>query len=611
MARKKSSRTNNKTCKQSSTVASSKKPRTKRRGGEASVEEDVDYGKRPGGNDASWYKGNSDLIQSVASLPFSYPTGSPLQLGMTANIAGPSTIESQVFGFGSTVPGLMVLYTAPSLGRSSDVRSVTGVNISSNALYSYIRHANSGAAHGDPADTMIYLLAMSQVYSYINFLQRIYGLATLYAQQNKYVPSTLLTANRVDYGDVIENATQLRYYINLLIAQTASFAVPNVFTFFTRQAFLYSNIYTEGTSVRDQLYMFAPDGFWVYEEGSGGGVNAAGHLNYTPFRNPTDSSGSNPNNLFTVDKLIEFGQQMIIPLLGSEDIAILAGDIIKAFGSNNLITLTNLPEDYMLTPIRDDAVLEQFKNATIFGACAKGATGTNTHPTSFKVNNNITQTVGVNTASIVSAPQIVMTFGGMSAGSGSPNSSYNSRVIELLRSVYESKRILTTYQDVASEDTILENTRLMGTATSSFTKNADDTTNYGLNITLNLEPASEFVVEARVFAPIAIQNDSSVLLFENFSQAIPAFITPRSTTSQGFGWTDDAILKLITCIAPFKYAPRVQFFSGIDRTTNLNVTYYGDSLDYDNFTLIDRTTLQRLNDAVFMNLFYVPGVGRM
>lgn len=313
--------------------------------GKEDVEAKSVYPKTAGSNDPAWYAANASLLRDAASIPYSWSVGTPIDFDdpLTATAANRKL----------TVPGIQAIKLQPSVGQSSDVSSP--VNTAANATYAFVRHANSGHSNYDAPDLMLYIMAMSQVYSYIVFLQRIYGVAMLYAQKNRYIPTALLSAMGVNGEAVQANLAELRYGINILISKAASFAVPDTMSIFNRHAFLYSNIYTEGDSIKDQLYLYTPAAFWKFKWDT---VAISGKLETVPF---TSTDGA------SVVALIAYGTDMLGRLIQDEDINIMSGDILKAYGNDKILKLAPLNIDYPIVPVYNLGVLEQMKNATVFG----------------------------------------------------------------------------------------------------------------------------------------------------------------------------------------------------------------------------------------------------
>lgn len=143
-------------------------------------------------NDPTWYSSDPALLRDAASIPFSWPVGTPIDL----NVPDVSKMRW-------SVPGICALDVVPVYGTNESKTSA--LNIAANSLYSFVRHANSGHSNYDAPDLMLYVCAMSQVYSFINYMMRAYGLANLYSQKNRYLPAGLLQASGIDHSKIIDN----------------------------------------------------------------------------------------------------------------------------------------------------------------------------------------------------------------------------------------------------------------------------------------------------------------------------------------------------------------------------------------------------------------------
>lgn len=287
-------------------------------------------------NDPSWYLADPTLVRDAAALPFTRPAG---------QILG-------TLAFGNTsIPGLAVTRFIPTLGYSESYDSP--INRTAATIYSNMRVVNSGSKIYEATDYMLYLLAVSQVHAYIAWMKRIYALATTYTSVNKFFPRAILLAEGIDYAEIVGNLAQFRYGLNNLINKAATLVVPNTMSIFQRHTFLVSNIFIEGESIKDQLHMFSPRGFYYFnaEKDEHGGC-----LEYKDLTSTT----------FSVDGLLKYGLDMIDRLYSDTDIAIMVADTLKAYG-NNIVRLTPLDTDLTIVPIRDVVVLEQIKNMTVLG----------------------------------------------------------------------------------------------------------------------------------------------------------------------------------------------------------------------------------------------------
>lgn len=304
-----------------------------------------------GGNSIDWYTASDQLLKDVANIPFSIRNGRPISLF--------PEFRNQFVEHGNyDVPGVMALYTAPTVGEAKSVGDP--INLASDSLYAYIRAANSGTAKNyEPQDVMMTILAIDGVYSYIAFCCRLYGLAGAFSMLNEYTPRALFSAMRVDYENFVTNMANFRTWLNMFILQAAAFPVPKDIKYFLRHQFLFENIYTDSSNEKGQYYLYTPSGFYQYSEGTP--TSPASLLTYIDF---IDSTFGDTAHLKTVDELIQYGESLLRPLRGSEDVKIISGDIIKAFG-DNLFKLAQISETYSVSPKYDQEILMQIENCTI------------------------------------------------------------------------------------------------------------------------------------------------------------------------------------------------------------------------------------------------------
>lgn len=506
-------------------------------------------------NDPNWYAANPAIMRDAASIPFSWAVGTPITMNMdTTGLS--ATSEKDFF-----VPGIQVMVLKPSVGWSPNATSP--INIASTAMYSFVRHANSGHSNYDSPDLMLYTLAMSQVYSAINWLMRIYGCATLYAQRNRYLPTALLEAQGVDAKDVMNHLADFRYGINVLISKAASLAVPASMTIFQRHAFLYQNVYTEGTSIKDQLYMYNPGMFWMY------GLK------------PTDSSGTlvpkAVGDKLTVDGLLQLVDDLLTPIISSEDMNIMSGDILKAYGDGGIIKLQNLNEVYPITPIFDIAVLEQMKNATVVLASSN----------SLSVEQDATH------GYLVSRPAY---YGDATIADATTKTNMMRR--------WSENRILTTTTAEVDPSLVMESTRLMVGGTYA-AKNGDVVEQ--VQLACGTEVCTQVVWYYYEWNPLT-GHEGEVRLVNRALSAMEFLDQTywKAPTSKDF----TTALAKASIMSHFRFHPcmRVWITNG---DTDKSVYLYGTLFDVDNYAVIHGDTLQRLHEAALMNMLAVPSIARL
>lgn len=297
-------------------------------------------------NDERWYGTDPALLRDAASIAFSWPIGQKFEYGQYLESIGAAPTTTKYHN----IPGICVLNIAPTFGSGTDSDAI---NVASSQIYSFVRHTNAGHANYDPNDLMLYIMAMTEVYSYINFLERTYALATMYERKNRFTPDALLLANFIDPISIKNNLADFRYAINVLINKVSVMAVPSTMTIFERHAMLYSYVYRESNTTKDQLYMYNPWGFHRFELDD----DSAGMLKFYPLP-------FHYGNLASWSDLIDYGEAMFNAIWDQEDFGIMSGDILKSYG-DNILKLASLDEVVPYEPVFDPIVLHQIKNATV------------------------------------------------------------------------------------------------------------------------------------------------------------------------------------------------------------------------------------------------------
>lgn len=309
-------------------------------------------------NDASWYMSDQQLCNDVASISFNTALGNPITLRGSLGV----TYSTPDFNF--SIPGIMSIYTTPTIGVSKDANSP--VNIAMRRLYTYVRHANSGHSNYDPADLMIYLLAMDSVYTYWAYMVRAYGVAQVFSRTNKYVGDVLLTAMGID-PSIRENMADFRAFINTFAAKAQQWCVPRVMTYFLRHNWMYSNVYKDEDNDKAQMFMYVPATLYKYNPTSP--VTNVGGLEAIMVGIETTNTGTfqvRSMPLRYVD-ILAIGYQLLNALAAQEDIGIISGDILKAYGAENLWKIDTIPEDYQVIPTYSEEVLLQYHNTAFSG----------------------------------------------------------------------------------------------------------------------------------------------------------------------------------------------------------------------------------------------------
>ena len=301
-------------------------------------------------NDWRWYAQDEQLLRDAASFPYSWPLGNRLNLGPNAPEVNKGSL-----------PGIMGIWTAPTFGWSDNPNSP--INVAARNIYSYVRHANSGHANYDAPDLMLYLCAMDSVYSYLAYLKRIYGVVSTYSYTNRYYPKAVVQAMGVDFDDIQANLADFRGFINTFAVKVGSMCIPASMSYMAKHMWMYSGLYLDSQQDKAQTYLFSPSFLYKYDlDMDGAGMLKC--LNMSDYLAVT-RDGQPP--LLKFSGLRKAAGDMLDPILRSEDMNIMSGDILKAFGPNGIYLVSSIGETYTVLPTYEPEVLDQIQNCTLVG----------------------------------------------------------------------------------------------------------------------------------------------------------------------------------------------------------------------------------------------------
>lgn len=508
-------------------------------------------------NDEAWYGADPALLRDAASIPFSASIGTSLDFGAQHLKSGSSYYNQ---GLKHAIPGLINFKITPSFGYAHSGNDP--INVAANAIYAFLRQANSGAKNYDAPDMMLYCLAMTQVYSYITYLQRVYGYASLYSQRNRYLPKSLVYANLASYNDIMNDLAGFRYGINLLINKASSLAVPGNMTIFQRHAFLYRDVYSEGDSIKDQLYQFVPDGFYKFALND----DKSGMLKYIGLADRADITGEIASKVLSVKALINLGNELLDPLITSEDFNIMSGDILKAYG-DNIIKLTSLPTEYPIVPVHDYTVLQQMKNATIIGQSLTANAVVQDPTKSF----------------LMYKPQVPKV---------TTTTHFKDR---LAARVQYANPIISVGSSDPTPGEVMEVTRLKATRINDPTNTQTDYINCGTEIV-------RFV--SMQYIDVDTGDTKGEVLQSNTMWTSDNADVKEDRTKQLFR---------MTLLNNYKFGPMAYSFftSALDGDYTTNDYFMGVSWDFDNYSVITPAILQKLHEAAIMNMLHVPHISKI
>lgn len=309
-----------------------------------------------GANHIDWYNKVPNLYEPAFAAATMPALGYNYKSSLTSNQC--VTVDDTAH----QVAGIMSFQYAPLVGTATGPESP--INRVAMAMWKRFRTGLTSNGWYEPADLMMYILAADSIYMMINYLIRIYGVATWYDSRNRFVPDSLLHMMNVSPDDVMvkQYLPSFRMRINKLIMRMSSYHIPKGFDVITRHSWLSANIFKDCDKELSQLYLFIPAGYYMADMDTNPAPYELG-----PKLKYIDLGGYKAPGSLTSNRISGLLNQVdtLISRLGSVFDAIrLSAEVDRVFGSD-VHVMSEIPEDYTVGPIYNEDILAQIRNITM------------------------------------------------------------------------------------------------------------------------------------------------------------------------------------------------------------------------------------------------------
>jgi hypothetical protein len=261
-------------------------------------------------------------------------------------------------------PGIMVSNFIPGPGPSYDAHSA--VNIAGHAEMAIIRSYNSGAINNyDQASLVILSTVVDSAYMWHALLMRMYGTIRKFHAMNRYMPQALVEAQGFNYAEMESEQQRLVFLINRLAYSLNTIYLPKM-PIFDRHRWLCSKVFREGNSEKTQLYIPKPYGLYFLDEFNLSKDPGSARAKFCPWTSM--HGGDTPTSYqLTIKNVEDITDRMINQLLQSSAVAIISGDVKKAYGEN-VLKAPEIDDNYTVDIDYDVSYLHCVHNATAFPA---------------------------------------------------------------------------------------------------------------------------------------------------------------------------------------------------------------------------------------------------
>lgn len=297
-------------------------------------------------NDPGFYNKLRGLVATSVEVQNMYPLGMPVMYGGSDGVVNTY----------NTVPGIMTLYYAPTMGYSKDVTSPA--NLAIGKLYSYMQATVSVNFSFDPADVGLYIMAWDSMFQWYTLLVKVYAALLMTNPMNAYEPRVIVEQLGFDYTS-LKHSADFAFFLNNLAQTLNRYNVPAGFDVISRHLQLVSGLYTDADKdIKAQFYQFRPSWLYIYDEKS---PSTPGQLiPYNFYTVATD------NQLLNFEDIQTITDTILLPIIQSQDFWNISSYMIRAFGETNMMRVQGVSMGMVLVPTYRPEILQQINNCTVF-----------------------------------------------------------------------------------------------------------------------------------------------------------------------------------------------------------------------------------------------------
>lgn len=207
-------------------------------------------------NKAAYYVKNETVMNNITQLSFQ-------------NFIGAKKIGKYA------IPSAMYIYMNPSVGQTwqnaADALSHpsrAGINISAIKLFNKLSMKSGRNMQYAPQDIAMMIGAMSQLYSTMSFMRRLFAMRNLSQYYNRMFPKAMIENMGIDYDDFVAHYADYRDYLNSEIAIVNQLPMLLNCGYLEKSLTQFEYIFTDSESPLAQMYLYVPATTWILQEGT-------------------------------------------------------------------------------------------------------------------------------------------------------------------------------------------------------------------------------------------------------------------------------------------------------------------------------------------------------
>lgn len=218
-------------------------------------------------NDSTFYYTDMTLRDQLTDFSVNAILGTPTRLGYFRPELAQNGKDLKY-----VIPSIMCVDINPALETDLLInrmggRASAGIYKAALKNYNMLTAANARNFNYDTTDTVMLIVATTQLYALVGHIRRIFGCMFKYSYRNRDLPENLITGLDINYNDLRQHTANYRIRFNTIINGINKIPIPANIAYINKWAGMYMNIYVDEPNVPTaQRYMLKPYSVWKFNE---------------------------------------------------------------------------------------------------------------------------------------------------------------------------------------------------------------------------------------------------------------------------------------------------------------------------------------------------------